>query len=50
MLREKYDMCDTLTYMAFIINQLDEEAVYDVSSECRKSNREDTSVVTLMDS
>jgi hypothetical protein len=36
--------------MVFIINQLDEEDVYDVASERRKSNREDTSVVTLIDS
>jgi hypothetical protein len=37
-----YDMCDIFIRMVFIVNQLDEEDVNDVSSKCRKSNREDT--------
>jgi hypothetical protein len=31
-----YDMCDTFIRMVFIVNQLDEEDVIDVSPECRK--------------
>jgi hypothetical protein len=35
-LRGMYDMCDTVIRMVFIVNQLDEEDVIDVSPECRK--------------